>query len=156
MVFVDRFIKMAYFIACKKTEDVSSVAELYFKEIVRLHGIPKTIVSDRDTKAPSTATGHNPFEIDYEINPLMALDLSSVPREEFNPDAKRTDEQLLKLYKTLKKQIKRSNELYKKQSKKPRKKKEFEAGDLVWLHLRKERFPSKRKNKLMPSDSNVL
>ncbi|MDP1086273.1 hypothetical protein Q6245_28300, partial [Klebsiella pneumoniae] len=28
--------------------------------------------------------------------------------------------------------------------------KEFEPGDLVWLHLRKERFPDKRKNKLMP------
>ena len=26
----------------------------------------------------------------------------------------------------------------------------FKEGDLVWLHLRKERFPNHRKNKLMP------
>jgi len=26
----------------------------------------------------------------------------------------------------------------------------FHPGDLVWIHLRKERFPSKRKSKLMP------
>ena len=25
----------------------------------------------------------------------------------------------------------------------------FQSGDLMWLHLRKERFPSRRKNKLM-------
>jgi hypothetical protein len=27
---------------------------------------------------------------------------------------------------------------------------DFEPGDLVWLHLRKERFPDLRKSKLMP------
>ncbi|GAU51456.1 hypothetical protein TSUD_413530 [Trifolium subterraneum] len=47
-VIVDRLTKSAHFIAVKSTYKASRYAEIFLEEIVKLHGIPLSIVSDRD------------------------------------------------------------------------------------------------------------
>jgi len=48
-VIVDRFSKMAHFIPLKTEEHIKELARIFLKEIWRHHGLPETIISDRDT-----------------------------------------------------------------------------------------------------------
>jgi len=47
---VDRLTKFAHFFAIPSNYLAAQVAELIFREIFHLHGLPKTIVSDRDSR----------------------------------------------------------------------------------------------------------
>ena len=52
-VIVDRLTKSAHFLPMKNNDSVEKLAELYVKEIVRLHGTPVSIVSNRDPRFTS-------------------------------------------------------------------------------------------------------
>ena len=49
-VIVDWLMKSAHFLAMRMTFSLERFYRLYIREIVRLHGVPVSIVSDRDPK----------------------------------------------------------------------------------------------------------
>ncbi|GJW89313.1 multiprotein-bridging factor 1a [Tanacetum coccineum] len=168
----------------KDTMDATNVADLYFKEVVRLHGVPKTITSDRDPKfvglfvepfgekclvgenirkwdlvllqaefaynrSCSQTTGKSPFEIVYGCNPSSPLDLVPLPiTSNYSNDADVRAEKIKELHEQVKGKIEKQNQKYAKQANKHRKLLTFKVGDLVWIHMSKERFPPRRNAKL--------
>ena len=50
MVVVDKLSKVAHFIPVKTTYKATNIADIFLKQIFRLHGIPKVIISNRDPK----------------------------------------------------------------------------------------------------------
>ena len=54
MVVVDKLTKEAHFILVKSTHKTNDIANIFIKDIFKLHGLPKAIVSDRDVKFTSS------------------------------------------------------------------------------------------------------
>lgn len=50
LVFVDRLTKMTHFAACKKAVSAYQCADLFLHHVFRLHGVPESIVCDRDPR----------------------------------------------------------------------------------------------------------
>ena len=47
---VDRLTKLAHFLPMKNNHPMEKLARLYIDEIMKFHGIPSSIVSDRDLR----------------------------------------------------------------------------------------------------------
>jgi len=52
-VIVDRLTKCAHFLAFNQKMSMEKLAELYVREVVRLHGVPTSIISDKDMRFTS-------------------------------------------------------------------------------------------------------
>ena len=50
MFVVEKLTKETHFIPVKSTYKTDAIAKIFMKEIFRLHGFPKAIVSDKDVK----------------------------------------------------------------------------------------------------------
>ena len=191
------------------------MARLYFSEIVKLHGIPKTITSDRDVKfvghfwrtlwrrlgaklqfssshhpqtdgqtevtnrslgnllrclvgdnkkqwdlalpqaefaynrSTHSSTGRSPFLVVYGCNPFTPLDLAPLPEvTNYNAEGSDRAEQIKLLHEQVRDQITKHNLQYQARANKHRRKVVFQVGDLVWIFLRRARFPQGRFAKL--------
>jgi hypothetical protein len=95
-------------------------------------------------RAVQSATKFSPFEIIYGFNPLTPLDLTLLPlTEHINLDVKKKADFVKQIHEKARLNIERRTEQYDTQANKGRRQLVFEPGDWVWLHMRKERFPTK-------------
>uniref|UniRef100_A0A2N9IRB0 Reverse transcriptase domain-containing protein n=1 Tax=Fagus sylvatica TaxID=28930 RepID=A0A2N9IRB0_FAGSY len=65
-------------------------------------------------------------------------------------DGQKKAEMVKKLHETVRQHIEKKNEQYVSKANKGRRQVIFELGDWVWVHMRKERFPARRRSKLHP------
>ncbi|WVZ93568.1 hypothetical protein U9M48_039537 [Paspalum notatum var. saurae] len=77
---------------------------------------------------------------------LFALDAADAP----HIDAAAHIDHMITLHEQTQQNIAATNAKYRVAGSKGRKHVTFEPGDMVWLHLRKDRFPTLRRSKLMP------
>ncbi|KAL0340136.1 UNVERIFIED_CONTAM: hypothetical protein Sradi_4530400 [Sesamum radiatum] len=90
------------------------------------------------------------FQIVYDFNPFAPIDLMPLPLQDRNMDGKKRAEFVKQICKKVKSNIGKMTQHYMNRANKRRKQVIFEPGDLVWLHLRKEKLSDKGKSKLMP------
>jgi len=119
---------------------------------------------DWDTKLPHTEFSYNRAPLCYKTLSLWVCVWGELPYSYWLIASTKWVKGLLwcwaksqkKLHEQVRNHIEKTDVAYKVRVNKHRKKMEFSLRDLVWLHLRKERFPSRRKNKLMASRDRAI
>ncbi|XP_059438105.1 uncharacterized protein LOC132170956 [Corylus avellana] len=154
---------MVHFIACKKIADVVNVAQMHFREVYCLYGLPLSIVSDRDTQFLSHfwrclwqlsytkldfSSAYHP-QTDGQIK-VVNLSLGALLRNLKRPLGKAKDliAQIQEGHKFTIQNLQVSTAKYKADADKKCRAVEFEKGDFVSAVLTKDRFPVGEYNKL--------
>jgi len=102
-------------------------------------------------RAVHSTTNMCPFEIIYVFKPIALIDLLPLLlQERTNMEASKRAAYIKKVHEKTKKAIELKAGRKAASMNKHRKKVLFEPRDLVWIHLRKDRFPQQRKSKLLP------
>ena len=101
--------------------------------------------------ATHSSTKMCPFQIVYGYIPRAPIDLISLNAANApHVDAAAHVEQMITIHEQTKQNIAATNAKNQVAGSKGRKHVTFEPGDMVWLHLRKDRFPTLCRSKLMP------
>ncbi|GKB96620.1 putative mitochondrial protein [Tanacetum coccineum] len=133
-VVVDRFSKMVHFIRCKKTSDASHVAHLFFREVVRLHGVPKSIISDRDTRATHSSIRRSPFSVVYQKLPRHVVDLVKLPKfHEYSSVAARLANDLQGIQEEVRQRLEETNQKFKEAADKHRRVNVLKVDEMVMV-----------------------
>jgi translation initiation factor IF-1 len=78
----------------------------------------------------------------YGFNLLASIDILPLPTSErIHSDAKKRAEFILRMHEATKQNIEKMNEKYRITGSKDKQEIKLQPGDLVWLHLRRDRFP---------------
>jgi hypothetical protein len=92
-VCVDKLSKMVHYIPTTTTATAPKLAQLFMREVVRIHGIPSTIISDRDTRFTSQFWG----ELWRRTGTKLAMSTAYHPQSDGQTErANRTLEEILR------------------------------------------------------------
>ncbi|GKC41915.1 putative reverse transcriptase domain-containing protein [Tanacetum coccineum] len=72
-VIVDRLTKSAHFLPMRETDPIDKLARLYIKEVVTRHGVPVSIICDRDPRFTSHFGEHFPQAMGTSLARTIAL-----------------------------------------------------------------------------------
>jgi hypothetical protein len=87
LVFVDRLTKMTHFAPCKHTITAQGCANLMLQHVHRLHGTPKTLITDRGTQ----------FMSEFWTHFCMAHEISHTPSTAYHPQTDGQTERMNRL-----------------------------------------------------------
>jgi hypothetical protein len=94
-VFIDRFTKMCHLVPCLKTTDAPEFTRLFLDNVIRLHGIPESVVSDRG----SIFTSHFWNSLASMMNMKRRLSTAFHPQTDGQTERmNQTAEQYLRIY----------------------------------------------------------